>query len=162
MSALTQMLEKWEARSRGANPCEAMLINKHLREVRELLAANAVSEPQVEQADLYGTKDGVLVHLGKAAMPPRMKARELAKEQFGHFEDDDGSDADLCFYALERLIEHMYAQGFKIANPQATEPQAVASGITLAQLVQAMSERDLPRLLAGSGTTDAAAPEQKP
>ena len=77
----------------------------------------------------------------------------------------------------------------KIAfHPQATEPQAVTSCITLAQLVQAMSERDLPpevtqkiaeqiaglalsdpateqflrRLLAGSGTTDTATPEQKP
>jgi hypothetical protein len=78
--------------------------------------AQQAHEP-VEQVDLYGTKDGVLVHLGKAAMPPRMKARELAREQFGHFEDDDGSDADSCFYALERLIEYMYAQGFKIANP---------------------------------------------
>ena len=71
----------------------------------------------VETADLYGVKDGVEFYLGKVPYPPRSKAREIAISQFGHFEDDDGSDAELCFGALEQLVEWMYAQGFKIAHP---------------------------------------------
>lgn len=82
----------------------------------------AAQPVQGEQVDLYGVKDGVQFHLGKTAMPPRMKARELAREQFGHFEDDDGSDAELCFGALEQLIDWMFAQGFKLSAP-ATQAQ---------------------------------------
>lgn len=40
MTTIAQLLEKWEARSRDALPSDAMLINKHIRELRE-----AVSEP---------------------------------------------------------------------------------------------------------------------
>jgi len=60
----------------------------------------------METVDLYGTnKEGIQVYLGKAPMPPRMKAREIAREMFGHFEDDDASDAEMCFAALEQLID---------------------------------------------------------
>jgi len=38
--------------------------------------------------------------VGAAPMPPRMKAREIAREYFGGFTEDDGSDADSCFSAL--------------------------------------------------------------
>lgn len=68
---------------------------------------------QVEQVELYGVKDGVQTHLGMIAMPPRMKAREIAREQFGHFDDGDGSDAELCFGALEQMIDWMFKQGFQ-------------------------------------------------
>lgn len=74
------------------------------------------AQPAQEQVDLYGVKAGVQVPLGKAPMPPSMKARQLAREQFGHFEDDDGSDAELCFGALEQMIEWMYSRGFRIAT----------------------------------------------
>lgn len=70
-----------------------------------------------ESVDIYGiNKQGIQVHLGKAPMPPRMKARELAQEQFGPFSDDDGSDAEMCFYALEMLIEWMFKQGYKMTE----------------------------------------------
>lgn len=39
MTTTTQLLEKWEARSRDALPSDAMLINKHIRELRDALAA---------------------------------------------------------------------------------------------------------------------------
>lgn len=36
------LLETWEARSRDALPADAMLINKHVRELREALAPETV------------------------------------------------------------------------------------------------------------------------
>lgn len=102
------------------------------------------------------------------------------------------NESGLCDYYKEgdlafSIAAHKFA-ALVITHPQATEPQAVTSGITLAQLVQAHCERNLShevdakmaeqiaellvsdpateqflrRLLAGSGTTDTAAPEQKP
>lgn len=74
----------------------------------------------MDTVDLYGTnKEGIQVHLGKAPMPPRMKARDLAIEMFGHFREDDGSDAEMCLYALEQLIDWMFQQGFRIPEPAA-------------------------------------------
>ena len=64
---------------------------------------------QVERVELYGVKDGKQTLLGTVPMPPRMRAREITREMFGPFEDDDGSDAELCFAALEQMIEHMGA-----------------------------------------------------
>lgn len=66
-----------------------------------------VTMTDADTVQVYGVKDGVQTLIGSAPMPPRMKARELAREQFGHFEDGDGSDAELCFGALEQLIDHM-------------------------------------------------------
>jgi len=56
---------------------------------------------------LVGIKNGVETELGEVPMPPRMKARELAREQFGGDPLDDCSDAALCYYALEQIIEYM-------------------------------------------------------
>jgi hypothetical protein len=77
----------------------------------------AVAVPdEMETVDLIGVKaDGSEHALGKAPMPPRMKARDLAREQFGSFVDDDGSDGDLCFAALETLIDWLVAQGWRCA-----------------------------------------------
>jgi hypothetical protein len=61
----------------------------------------------VDTVQVFGVKGGVETLIGTAPMPARMKARELAREQFGHFEDGDGSEAELCFGAMEQLIEHM-------------------------------------------------------
>lgn len=71
------------------------------------LRPQAVPMTDADAVQVYGIKNGQQTLLGTAPMPSRMKARELAREQFGHFEDGDGSDAELCFYALEQLIEHM-------------------------------------------------------
>lgn len=86
------------------------------RQMREAMK-HALQPAQATQAEVtmtdadavqvYGVKDGVQTLIGSAPMPPHMKARELAREQFGHFEDGDGSDAELCFGALEQLIDHM-------------------------------------------------------
>lgn len=74
----------------------------------------------MDTVDLYGTnKEGIQVHLGEAPMPPRMKARDLAIEIFGYFSDDDGSDADMCFCAMEQLIDWMLKQGYRMPEPAA-------------------------------------------
>lgn len=100
----------------------------------------------VEQVDLYGTKDGIQVHLGKALMPPRMKARELAQEMFGHFEEDDGSDAELCFAAMEQLINWMFKQGFKMPQNDTSSVQQAWEWAGGKQDVKA-SSNDLEKLL---------------
>lgn len=75
------------------------LLHKRLAQAVPILDANTVM--------VYGIKNDAVHPLGVAPMPMRMKARELAREQFGQFEDGDGSDADLCFGALEQLIEYI-------------------------------------------------------
>lgn len=61
----------------------------------------------MEMVQLIGVKDGVEHALGEVPMPARMKARLLAAETFGAFEIGDGSDADLCFGAMEELLAHL-------------------------------------------------------
>lgn len=74
-----------------------------------------------DRVTLVGVRaDGSEKVLGTAPTPVRMKARELAREQFGWFEDDDGSDAELCFGAMDQLIDWMLAQGW-------TPPKLVAA-----------------------------------
>lgn len=43
MNAITSLLSKWEARSLSAAPVDQMLINRHVRELREALAGEAPS-----------------------------------------------------------------------------------------------------------------------
>lgn len=83
-------------------------------------AGGEVMAKGIDTVQVYGVKDGKETLLGTAPMPARTKARELAREQFGYFEDGDGSDAELCFGALEQLIEHIE----RTATP-APEPKAV-------------------------------------
>ena len=60
-----------------------------------------------DNVQVFGVQpNGETKLLGAALMPPKMKARELAREQFGHFEEGDGSEADMCHYALEQMAEH--------------------------------------------------------
>lgn len=69
-----------------------------------------------ETVDVVGVRsNGEHVNLEKIAMPPRMKAREIAIEQFGSFKDDDGSDAEMCFGALEYFLEWLIQQGWSKA-----------------------------------------------
>jgi hypothetical protein len=76
-----------------------------------------------ETVDVVGVRsNGEHVNLGKIAMPPRMKAREIAIEQFGSFKDDDGSDAEMCFGALEYFLEWLIQQGWSKAPQPAPAP----------------------------------------
>ena len=45
MTTLQELLEQWEARSKDALPTDAMLINKHIRELRAALAQQAEQQP---------------------------------------------------------------------------------------------------------------------
>jgi hypothetical protein len=84
--------------------------------------APVAAVPDAEMVQLYGIKGGKGTLLGEVPMPVRMKARELAREQFGHFEDDDGSDAELCFGAMEQLLDHI--ERIRSASPTPPVQQA--------------------------------------
>ncbi len=81
--AITQLLEKWEARSRGANPCDAMLINKHIRELRE-----AVARPQFAGFD---------VAVDPTLAPNEMKLVPAATTSV---------NCDECVHGLKALDQH--------------------------------------------------------
>jgi hypothetical protein len=67
-----------------------------------------------DTVNVIGVKaDGSADLLGTAPMPPRMKAREIAREYFGGFTEDDGSDADSCFSALVWFLDWLEAQGWQ-------------------------------------------------
>lgn len=89
------------------------------RDMRAALATKppAGEQKPVEHVELYGVKDGKETRLGTVPMPPRMKARQIARVTFGPFEENDGSDADMCFAAMESLIDHMQT---------VTQPEQVA------------------------------------
>jgi hypothetical protein len=64
--------------------------------------------------NILGVKsDGSTVLLGTTQMSAEMKAAEIAREYFGNFTQDDGSNAEYCFCALLHLIEWMRQQGWK-------------------------------------------------
>lgn len=52
-------------------------------------------------------RDGSMEVIGTATMPPKMKARELVREQFGHIDEDAGNDAAMALWCCEQLIEWM-------------------------------------------------------
>lgn len=52
-TAVPTLLATWEARSREALPADAMLINRHIRELREAIAASANGEGQQRTPDLF-------------------------------------------------------------------------------------------------------------
>lgn len=45
--------------------------------------------------------------IGQATMTPKMKARDLVREQFGYIDEENGNDAAMAFWACEQLIEWM-------------------------------------------------------
>ena len=45
MTTLQELIEQWEARSKDALPTDAMLINKHIRELRTALAQQGEQQP---------------------------------------------------------------------------------------------------------------------
>jgi len=71
-----------------------------------------------EDVAIYGVNKstGVMEFLGKTSTPPSMKQREIAVEYFGNFEDDDGSDAEMMFGALEQYHNWLVSQGWKKVN----------------------------------------------
>ena len=91
--------------------------------VGEAYQQEAQEPSHQETVDVVGVRsNGEHVNLGKIAMPPRMKAREIAIEQFGRFKDDDGSDAEMCFGALEYFLEWLIQQGWSKAPQPAPAP----------------------------------------
>lgn len=98
-----------------------------------------MTEP-TDTVDLIGVRaNGEHVNLGKVTMPPRMKAREIARSYFGHFDDEDGSDAELCFGALETFLDWLVKHGWH-TTPQPTQAQAGAVPLTDEQLAEMMRE----------------------
>ncbi|QXV72216.1 hypothetical protein Acf1_00019 [Acidovorax phage ACF1] len=81
--------------------------------------ADAGAAPtDADTVDVVGVRaSGEHVNLGKMPMPPTMKARDIATSQFGGFQDGDGSDAEMCFGALEELLAWLIAQGWGAAAP---------------------------------------------
>lgn len=61
----------------------------------------------VEKVDLMGVKpNGETVLLGKVAMPPEMKAKDMIRELIGHGDfDDDGSDHSMWLYAFMQFAK---------------------------------------------------------
>ena len=93
------------------------------------------SPSDAETVDLIGVRDdGTHVNLGKISMPPRMKAREIARSYFGPFEDDDASDAEMCFGALETFLDWLVKQGWADTTPP---PQAVREPLNPDQVTAA-------------------------
>ncbi|MGN8004318.1 hypothetical protein ACTJKQ_14140 [Acidovorax sp. 22279] len=93
-----------------------------------------MTEP-TDTVDLIGVRaNGEHVNLGRVTMPPRMKAREIARSYFGHFDDEDGSDAELCFGALETFLDWLVKHGWH-DTPQPTQAQAGAVPLTDERLV---------------------------
>ena len=56
MTTLQELLEQWEARSKDALPTDAMLINKHIRELRTALAQQ-VERKNCPQPEICGSKE---------------------------------------------------------------------------------------------------------
>ena len=97
-----------------------------------------MTEP-TETVDLVGVRaNGEHVNRGKVAKPPRMKAREIAQSYFGPFQDDDGSESDACFCALEELIDWLVKQGW--TPPQPTQTQAGAVPLTVDEVEQLIAQ----------------------
>lgn len=92
--------------------------------VKALRAALTTEVVEPESVSVFGVKpNGEMVDTGmKVPMPPRMKAKELARETFGAWADDDGSDGDMCFAVCEQFLEWLVAQGWKAAPQPAPSP----------------------------------------
>ena len=98
--------------------------NSRMIDAQQAAPQQEAQEPSHrETVDVVGVRsNGEHVNLEKIAMPPRMKAREIAIEQFGSFKDDDGSDAEMCFGALEYFLEWLIQQGWSKAPQPAPAP----------------------------------------
>ncbi|ABM32264.1 hypothetical protein [Paracidovorax citrulli] len=85
--------------------------------------AAGAAPTDADTVDVVGVRaSGEHVNLGKMPMPPTMKARDIATSQFGGFQDGDGSDAEMCFGALEELLAWLIAQGWNGSSHRAGVP----------------------------------------
>lgn len=70
----------------------------------------------------------------KAEAEALLQAAEIARECFGRFAEDDGSNADVCFYALGQLIDWMQQQRWQAPplvvtpNPPISRPKGRLHG----------------------------------
>lgn len=123
-------------------------------EMAEALRA-ALAEPapmqEPETVSVYGVKSNgeVVDTCVKAPMPPRMKAKDMVREMFGPWEEDDGSDSDLCFAVCESLLDWLVAQGWTAQQPapvqEPTERKAPCARHCEAQAFK-IEQRQLVRL----------------
>jgi len=118
---------------KGANGYEARQALKQALEA-------ALKPLGPETVSVFGVKpNGEVVDTGvKTTMPPRMKAKELVSEMYGRtWEEDDGSEADMCFAVCEQFLDWLIAQGWHVAPPAQTPPR--------------LSDMDLHEILSGKG-----------
>ncbi len=87
-------------------------------DIEQQAPAAGAAPSDADTVDLVGVRaSGEHVNLGKMPMPPSMKARDIATSQFGGFQDGDGSDAELCFGAMEELLSWLTKQGWGCRCP---------------------------------------------
>lgn len=70
------------------------------------------------EVEFYGVKDGKEVFLGKHAMPPSMKAREIMRGYgYGSF-DDDMSEDSIIMGMMEDMVAYCqeYYQPMKVES----------------------------------------------
>ena len=71
-----------------------------------------------ETCDLIGIKaDGTRTELGKAPIPPMMKARDVVRSYFGGDVDDEMSDASMALQCCREVIDYMKRATLKAAQP---------------------------------------------
>lgn len=97
-SPMVHLLEGW-AEKRGLNLSDANVQDWNKRTAP---AAKITDEDLVNACGVKG--DGSSDVLGKALMPPKMKARDLVREQFGAIDEDAGNDAAYALWTCEALL----------------------------------------------------------
>ncbi|WP_046060030.1 hypothetical protein [Paracidovorax citrulli] len=103
--------------------------------------AAGAAPTDADTVDVVGVRaSGEHVNLGKMPMPPTMKARDIATSQFGGFQDGDGSDAEMCFGALEELLAWLIAQGWGAAPTQEAEEAARLTETELQEVRRAIDD----------------------
>jgi hypothetical protein len=89
--------------------------------VSAALAATPAPETALaddETCDLIGIKaDGTRTELGKAPIPPMMKARDVVRSYFGGDVDDEMSDASMALQCCREVIDYMKRAALKAAQP---------------------------------------------
>ena len=110
-------------------------------------AAAVAPAEDADAVDVVGVRaNGEHVSLGKMPMPPRMKAREIAASQFGRFVDDDGSDAELCFGAMEELLDWLERQRCAAAPTQEAAPHLIGVNMASEPAIEWPKARDVGRI----------------
>lgn len=109
-----------------------------------------------ETMKIIGVKaDGTEHDLGTMPMSPMMKARLIAQEYFGSYEEGDGSDADLCADALKSFADWLLDQGWQMPEAKLTLSDAQRSNLVRNARAFEMATRGLPMkdIAAAAGIT---------